>query len=426
MLRSRVWLIAASVLILTGAPAAANAVEAPSVPPAVVDSESVIPTLFSGSTLNGTVPGGADGDVVQVYYDGRTDAAGPSATATASGPTLAWSAAQTLTPGSHTFRLVVTDGTTSSSPVTGSMTVVAAPTVDRLTGADRYQAAVAFSQAAFPTGGAPVVYIASGATFPDALAAAPVAVKRGGPLLLTTPDALPAPVQTEVERLHPASIVVVGGEVSVTPAVFDQLSDLATTVTRIGGADRYEVSRNLVRSAFTQSSMVYLATGTKFPDALAASAVAGGVGSPVLLVNGADSYLDEDSVDLLWNLHPNRIKVAGGPDSVTVRLEDSLQGIAPTTRNMGMDRFDAAATINYDDITSSPTIYVATGMTFPDALAGAALAGKGHAALFLARPGCIPQAVVRTAGIMGATSMVLLGGADSLDENVAALRVCHG
>jgi len=46
----------------------------------------------------------------------------------------------------------------------------------------------------------------------------------------------------------------VGGPASVSPAVFDQLANLQHDIVRIGGADRYEVSRNLVSYGFYSSA----------------------------------------------------------------------------------------------------------------------------------------------------------------------------
>lgn len=65
---------------------------------------------------------------------------------------------------------------------------------DRLGGIDRYATSVAISARTIAEPPTPVVYLASGAGFADALAAGPAAAKQGGGLLLTRPDRLPAGV----------------------------------------------------------------------------------------------------------------------------------------------------------------------------------------------------------------------------------------
>src|SRR5690606_2086991 len=93
-------------------------------------------------------------------------------------------------------------------------------TVDRIDGANRYEVARNISTSAYP-GTAPVVYIANGENYPDALSAGPAAASEGGPLLLVKPDEIPEVIGAEIERLDPAKIVVVGGILSVSEGVFN-------------------------------------------------------------------------------------------------------------------------------------------------------------------------------------------------------------
>ncbi|MCJ7711508.1 MAG: cell wall-binding repeat-containing protein, partial [Chloroflexi bacterium] len=80
----------------------------------------------------------------------------------------------------------------------------------RLAGTDRFATAAAISAATFAPG-VPVVYIANGLNFPDALAGAAAAGKTGAPMLLVRRDAVPAATATELARLRPAKIIVLGG-----------------------------------------------------------------------------------------------------------------------------------------------------------------------------------------------------------------------
>ena len=95
-------------------------------------------------------------------------------------------------------------------------------TVSRLSGSDRFATSAAISAAAFAPG-VPVVYIANGFNFPDALSAAPVAGKDGAPVLLVSADSIPAVIQAELTRLMPKSIVVLGGFNAVSNTVSQQL-----------------------------------------------------------------------------------------------------------------------------------------------------------------------------------------------------------
>ena len=86
----------------------------------------------------------------------------------------------------------------------------ATPTVERLWGADRFATAAAVSQAAYP-GGATNVMVATGRNFPDALAGSAAAGNLAMPVLLVETDSIPASTLSEIDRLNPQKIYVLGG-----------------------------------------------------------------------------------------------------------------------------------------------------------------------------------------------------------------------
>jgi len=98
--------------------------------------------------------------------------------------------------------------------------------VTRLWGADRYATSAAISEASFAPG-VPVVYVAVGTGFADALSVAPVGGVVGGPVLLTKTSSLPGAIASELDRLDPERIVVVGGPAAVSEAVVDALENFA-------------------------------------------------------------------------------------------------------------------------------------------------------------------------------------------------------
>jgi putative cell wall-binding protein len=89
----------------------------------------------------------------------------------------------------------------------------------RQSGIDRYATAVAISVANHRAGTAEVVYIATGNSFPDALAAAPIAGRQRGPVLLVSSTSLPSSVANELKRLSPNRVVIVGGTSAVSDKV---------------------------------------------------------------------------------------------------------------------------------------------------------------------------------------------------------------
>lgn len=294
----------------------------------------------------------------------------------------------------------------------------------RLGGADRYQVAIGISKRYSPN--VPVVFIAKGSDFPDGLSAAAAASLLGGPLLLTPTADLHDGVAAEVGRLHPGKIVVVGGEGSVSPAVFNELKPLAGEIVRVGGRDRYETSFNITSTAFTSASQAMLATGRTFPDALAASGAAGMVGAPVILVDGVQSTVPARTFDLLHSLGVTTINIAGGPAAVSSAIETQIRNAGfAVTRYGGASRYEVAANINTAFFAGgAETGLFATGLNFPDALAGAALAGRLGAPLFITTPSCLPESVRNAADSLGLSNRVFLGGPASIGEGVVMNLGC--
>jgi putative cell wall-binding protein/uncharacterized protein YkwD len=302
------------------------------------------------------------------------------------------------------------------------------PTVARVGGATRYDVAVGISQQYFPSG-ASTVYIATGANFPDALGAAPAAALRDAPLLLVEPEAIPTGVRNELDRLNPDLIIVTGGPASVSASVFTQLGSYATTVTRINGPDRYEVSRKVTRDAFESlgSDVAYIATGATFPDALSASAAAGSIQAPVILLDGQMATLDSATAQLLLDLDVEEIRIAGGPGSVKPGIETALRnlpGVTSVTRLSGADRFVVSGATNRAAFADADTVFIASGYTFPDALAGAPVAGALSAPLYVIPTSCIPGYVLDDIAKFGPTEVRILGGPGSVTPAAAAFARC--
>jgi len=302
-------------------------------------------------------------------------------------------------------------------------------TAQRLSGADRYATAAAIS-AEYPSG-TPVVYLATGRGFPDALSAASAAASLGGPLLITEPGGIPTVIADELVRLDPDRVVLVGGTAVLPTGIELAVEQLLPTadVDRVQGADRYATSRAIARDAFPAGAtpVAYVATGRNFPDALAASAAAGADGAPVILVDGAAGGLDAATLSLLDDLQVERVYIAGGTAVVSTGVENALRtalGATRVTRLAGEDRYLTAVAINNARFRTEPTVYLATGRDFPDALAGAALAGRNGAPLYVVPGTCVPRAVLDGMARHGATQFVKFGGPGVLTAGVERLEPC--
>ena len=297
-----------------------------------------------------------------------------------------------------------------------------APDPDRWAGSDRYGTAEAIDDNSFPAGPTPVVFVASGAAFPDALAGAAAAAKQHAPLVITTPDSLPSTTGAELGRLKPQQIVILGGTASVSTAVEQQLdalvADPSSDVRRIAGSDRYATAAAIATTFFTGPvPVLYVADGLNFPDALAGAAAAGHAGAPILLVD--PTSLPDATAQAIKTLAPKAIKVLGGTASVSDAVLDAVGAAAKVTptRLAGADRYATAVAISQDTYPGSPsvsTLYVASGANFPDALVGAAL-GKP---VVLAQGRTVAASVLAEVTRLHPGRIVFLGGPGSISYSV--------
>ena len=221
------------------------------------------------------------------------------------------SVGQSITVEGYTLDVISGDGDSFVIELSDPTAAAIPSYVERLSGADRYGTAAAVSASVFTNPSAvSKVFVATGGNFPDALAAAAAGGYVGGPVLLVG-DTVPAATASELARLNPSVIYVVGGTSVVSSAVESALGSYGTVV-RLSGADRYGTAAAVSASVFTNPSAVskvFVATGGNFPDALAAAAAGGYVGGPVLLVG--DTVPVSTAAELA-RLNPDVIYIVGG------------------------------------------------------------------------------------------------------------------
>jgi SpoIID/LytB domain protein len=105
-----------------------------------------------------------------------------------------------------------------SETVLSSLRHYTSGSVRRISGTDRYSTGAAVSADAFDPGVAKV-FVATGELFPDGLTGTPAAAQSAGPILLVTYDTIPAAVRTELARLQPTDIVLLGGTGALSETV---------------------------------------------------------------------------------------------------------------------------------------------------------------------------------------------------------------
>jgi putative cell wall-binding protein len=159
--------------------------------------------------------------------------------------------------------------------------------VTRLAGSDRYFTGVEISRALWSH--SDMVYVASGASYPDALSGGALAARNRAPILLADRMTLPEEVEQELIRLRPRGIVLLGGTAALSKALRDEIAQAmpGASVSRLSGKNRYATSAAITRAGWASSERAYFAAGAGFPDALAGVPASALRGAPLLLTQRA-------------------------------------------------------------------------------------------------------------------------------------------
>jgi putative cell wall-binding protein len=176
-----------------------------------------------------------------------------------------------------------------STAVQNSLTVIPGVTsVTRIAGANRYQTAEQVAAATIDVLGMEYegdAFVATGANFPDALGASPIAAARRMPIYLANPASSSVSLPSQVERVW-----ISGGEAAVPIAIEASLKTKLGfgNVTRLAGSNRFHTAAMLASFGETRGMSwngVGIATGRNFPDALAAGPVLGARNTVLLLTD---------------------------------------------------------------------------------------------------------------------------------------------
>lgn len=221
-------------------------------------------------------------------------------------------------------------------------------------------------------------------------------------------------------------------------------------IDRIAGSDRYVTSALISQATYDDAGgqdyglpfgqVVFVTTGQNYPDALAAGPAAASLFGSILLVPSRGT-VPKPVVDEIRRLHgmspPTGVSVVvlGSEDAVSPEVASQVFGAAPGSPDLvrlaGKNRYDTAArlaelVVAWDESGDSPvpvepnTVYLASGQTYADALAGGAAAAWEYAPLLLTQAASLPRETEAALKAGGYSTVKILGSSATVSEAVAA------
>ena len=262
-----------------------------------------------------------------------------------------------------------------------------------MSGSDRYETSTKISKTGW-TSGAKNVVIVNGneKNIVDGLSATPFASIKNAPVLLSNNGKLPSSTISELKRLNPTNVYVIGGTTSMPESVVKSIkNNTNATVTRIGGKSRYETSLAIAKQIdkIADINKVYISSGTGEVDALSIASVAGRDKAPILLTNV--NKVDTNTYNFIKSENVKNAYFIGGEkkisNSVIKQIDKVVSADVSKNRVAGQNRKDTNAEVIEKFYTSSKLngVVVAKDDVIVDALTVGSFAAKNDMPVVIAK-----------------------------------------
>lgn len=239
------------------------------------------------------------------------------------------------------------------------------------------------------------VVIATDREHYDALAANSLAGVLRCPVLLTNPNSLSDQTRREIQRLGAKRAYICGGPNAVSRNVDGQIRAIGCgDVRRVYGAHQQETAMEIAKLVLSMQSnkTCIIATSTTYHDALSIAPYAYSFGVPIITCTNGGNVIPEFSKSLLAASGMSTAVIVGGERAVSSSAVGQLKsiGISTVERLSGATAFETSNEIAKWELSHGMELKapgVATGDTYHDALAGAALCGVNNSVLVVVNDG---------------------------------------
>ena len=271
---------------------------------------------------------------------------------------------------------------TSRKDVNKYLRKTSAP-ITELTGSDRYETAVKISKEGWKNGSDKVVII-NGDVSIDGIISTPLATTYNAPILLVEKNNVPNSVKSELKRLNPKDVIIIGDENAISKTTANQIkSTVNASQTRLNGSNRYETSLLIAKEIDKNHDVekVYItnANGGEV-DALTIAAKAGQDKQPIILTD-KDSITD-NTYKWLKSEDLQNAYFIGGPQMISTNVINKVNDITKdnvtNNRVYGADRHETNANVIKKFYTDDEleAVLVAKSDVLVDALAAGPLAAN--------------------------------------------------
>ena len=271
---------------------------------------------------------------------------------------------------------------TSRKDVNKYLRKTSAP-ITELTGSDRYETAVKISKEGWKNGSDKVVII-NGDVSIDGIISTPLATTYNAPILLVEKNNVPNSVKSELKRLNPRDVIIIGDDNAISKTTANQIkSTVNASQTRLKGSNRYETSLLIAKEIDKNHDVekVYItnANGGEV-DALTIAAKAGQDKQPIILTD--KNSITDNTYKWLKSEDLQNAYFIGGPQMISTNVINKVNDITKdnvtNNRVYGADRHETNANVIKKFYTDDEleAVLVAKSDVLVDALAAGPLAAN--------------------------------------------------
>lgn len=215
------------------------------------------------------------------------------------------------------------------------------------------------------------------------------------------------------------SVAAVTLSISMLCALPAHATASTAQVSRLCGETRYETAYEASKTIANKSNTIIVASGENFPDALAASALAGTENAPILLTS--KSALSDDVSRWIERNQTTKAYIVGGQAAISANVESALKSKGVVTERIaGETRQDTADSIasRVSNGANTQTVIIASSSAPWDSLSVSPYSNITHSPVFLAeQDGTLSAKTVNSIKASGATKAIIVGGPNAVSQN---------
>lgn len=263
--------------------------------------------------------------------------------------------------------------------------------VTSMIGANRYDTAARISKAGWSSGSSKVI-IANGLNEMEGIISNPLAASYDAPILLVSDNAVRSETETELKRLNPSEVIIVGGTSSVKSSIESKIKSIVpkASVRRINASGEINLSVAIAKEIDKVSPVnkIYMTGTDGEADALSVAAKAGEEKAPILvtdknsLSSSVSTWIKDNNISDAYFLGQNMVI----SDSVIKSADSIISGSVSGNRIGGANRNETNALVidKFYKTSDYNSIIVTKNRPLADAITSGVYASKLKVPIVLA------------------------------------------